>query len=802
MELSGSPSQSPVLPKRKRAASVPNATRQPSVPASKRLGRYVVTGQLGRGGMGIVYEAEDTLLQRKVAIKLLPKEVSANAESLARFLREAQGAARLNHANVVAVYDIGEADGTHYIVMELIKGGNAQDILRSRGPFHWVEATNILMDVCRGVAAAHKAGLIHRDIKPANILHSTDGIVKLGDFGLVKPAGIKGTGVTALGEIVGTPHYMSPEQSRCDSLDERSDIYSLGATYFALLTGRPPFNAADSMQVLFAHCANPVPDPREFVRDVPEACTAIIHKAMAKNRSQRHASARELLADLEKVLDRKAGKSSTAASAPQLPPFVWGRSSSADNTNSLSLAEAYPGERTEVAIEAKGRRWKGIGIGFLSLLVVTILVVAFFIGRKKPLPSTPSEPFPLPADNGPTVDRAPRDGRAETPLVAKDDWPTQAAEANKAIRSRNRLALARVIQDIEVLRNRMQGKEPNQQEAIRQTLNRLEKALAFRESITEKGLVLALHGQVTSVLISPNDRWLAISQSHGDAGAYVFDSYTGEKRYTLWPRRGNVLVRVQAMAFDNESAVLAATCADNCIKVSHFANGKESSIGLGPDVNRALAVSFSPSSRNLVAALEPIGDAEGKGRPYLKIWNIDTRREPFAFKAEHSAKVWSVAYCTGGLQVATGSRDKRVVMWNAETGRIWRELRTGIHIRAIACSSHGRTLAVAGLDQATSVLQIWDYAAETLLAAKPSPHGACHCLAFSGDGKLLATGSGSRIMLWDAETFALVATLTGHSQDVTSLAFLGDGSIVVSGSADQTARLWDVTRYLPVRSEP
>ena len=147
MNLPGSPSQSPVLPKRKRDDSATKPNREPATRGIKRLGRYRITGKLGRGGMGIVYEAEDTLLNRRVAIKLMPKEVSSNPEALLRFRREAQGAAKLNHPNVVAVYDIGEAEGTHYIVMELVKRGSAHDMLRNRGPFHWLEATNILMDV-------------------------------------------------------------------------------------------------------------------------------------------------------------------------------------------------------------------------------------------------------------------------------------------------------------------------------------------------------------------------------------------------------------------------------------------------------------------------------------------------------------------------------------------------------------------------------------------------------------------------------------------------------------------------------
>jgi len=777
MDPSGSPSQSPVLPKRKRAKSARKASVEPLTPALTQLGRYVVTGQLGRGGMGIVYEAEDTLLKRKVAIKLLPGEVSANPEALARFLREAQAAARLNHANVVAVYDIGETDGTHYIVMELMDGGNAQEILRNRGPFHWAEATSILKDVCRGVAAAHVAGLIHRDIKPANILRSTDGIVKLGDFGLVKPAGVKGTGLTALGEVVGTPHYMSPEQSRCDPLDKRSDIYSLGAAYFALLTGRPPFNSPDSMQVLFAHCAHPVPDPRELVGAIPNGCTAIIRKAMRKNRADRYRHAGELLVDLEKLLAENLAKDPESKCDLQLPPFVWSSANSPGSSSPLSLANAYIGERSGGGRGSK-RRGIIIGLALLSLaLSVALVAVAFGIRN---------EPTPIP--------------QPEQAPAANADWPSLSAEADGTVRSRNAKAMKGVLEKIRVAQNRTRDHEPVPQDAIRQVLLRLEKALAFRESITEKGLVLGFDGPVSSVLFSPDGRWLAIGQTHGDVGAWVFDSYTGEKQYRVWPRRGNAMVRVQSMAFDRDSAELAAVCPDDTIRVSRFASGLESSFDTGPGVKRALAVAFSPTSNKLVAGSEAFG--EGKGNPYLKVWNIDTGKEPFAFKHEHSATVSSVAFTAGGHQVATGSHDKRVVMWNAETGRIWRELRTGLTIQALACSPHGRTIAVAGLDGESSVVQFWDYAAETLQATRPSPHGPSNCVAFSRDGSLLASGSGSRVLLWNAEGQEVLATLVGHGLNVTSVAFSADGSILATGSADQTIRLWDVTRHLPPRIDP
>jgi WD40 repeat protein len=804
MDLSGSPSQSPVLPRRKPTSPAPKSNTSSQKPTRKTLGRYLITGQLGRGGMGIVYEAEDSLLKRKVAIKLLPREVSSDPEALSRFLREAQAAAKLNHANVVAVYDLGQSDGKHFIVMELMNGGSAQEIVRNQGHFHWAEATNVLMDVCRGVAAAHKAGLIHRDIKPANILRTTDGIVKLADFGLVKPTGIKGTGDTGLGEVVGTPYYMSPEQSRSDTIDKRSDIYSLGATYFALLTGRPPFNSPDSMQVLFAHCGTPVPDPRDFVSDIPEQCVAIIRKAMEKQRTNRYRSAGEMLRDLERVQPSLPSASSTARIEKPIQPVIWKVLNHADTTNCLSLADAYPAELTEVIEpESKRFRWVPFLVLGLGLLLVAISIAIFARNPKRS--ESEAVPVQVPIETPrqpifPTPEKAiqPKPIVKPKPVALNpDDWPTQSAEADRVIRTHDLAGMKRTSGTIQILQKQPKHAEPTIQNAIQQTLQRLEKAITFRESITEKGLVLGFDGQVTNLQFSPDDRLLAVGQSHGDAGAFIFDTQTGEKRYTLWPRSGTTIKRVQAMSFDHTNSTLAAITLDNRIELSHFVSGKESSFAFAPGVRRALALAFSPTKGDLVAGFEAFG--EGKGKPYLNAWNLETKKAPFVFKSEHSAKVSAVAFCAGGHQVATGSDDKRVVIWNAETGRIWRELRTGINIRALACSSTGRLLVVSGMDQQTPVIQFWDYAAERKIASIQSPSGSCNSLAFSRDGNLLASGNGTKVMLWNPETQQIIATLIGHNYDVNSVAFSAEGGILASGSNDQTTRLWDVNRYLPAQ---
>jgi hypothetical protein len=280
----------------------------------KSLGPYRITGILGRGGMGVVYEARDAQSNDAVALKILPPEMCADPTMLKRFLLEAQAATRFSHPNAVGVYDVGEIAGLHYIAMELIRGGSAADFLRARGPMNWPEAARIIANTGKALASAHAAGIIHRDIKPANIMRSVEGTVKLADFGLAKVTDATATSITGKGEVIGTPQYMSPEQCMSEPLDVRSDVYSLGATFYALLTGSPPYaNAGTTPQIMFAHCYKPAPDPREVNPDLPAACTAVIERAMAKSADDRHQSAGELVKDLELLLEDPSG----AMTSPQ-----------------------------------------------------------------------------------------------------------------------------------------------------------------------------------------------------------------------------------------------------------------------------------------------------------------------------------------------------------------------------------------------------------------------------------------------------------------------------------------------------
>ncbi len=267
------------------------ATAMTAVQAvGERLGNHLITGVLGRGGMGIVYEAIDTQLARKVAVKMLGEGL-AGSTSADRFFQEARAAARLTHPNVVSIYEMGQRDGECYLVLEYVEGGSLSEALKD-GPLRWDEATRFVADACRGLAAAHAAGMIHRDIKPANILRSRDGQAKITDFGLAKLVESLGASLTAAGRVVGTPAYMSPEQCQSSPVDHRTDIYSLGATYYSLLTGEGPYGGSTSTpQLMFAHCYKPVPDPREVAPALPEGCAGVVRRAMAKAPEDRYQNA-------------------------------------------------------------------------------------------------------------------------------------------------------------------------------------------------------------------------------------------------------------------------------------------------------------------------------------------------------------------------------------------------------------------------------------------------------------------------------------------------------------------------------
>lgn len=306
----------PKIPDTKTIVGVESITEpsaaKPLVPIGGFVGKYQIRSQLGVGGMGAVYLAFDPVIEREVAIKLLTQEVGASNIALQRFLQEARAIGRLNHPNVVSIYDIDLWNGQYYLVMELLSGGSLAQIVEKQGPVPWQDACQMIAQAAGGLAAAHDAGMLHRDIKPENLMQTKDGIVKVVDFGLSKlvdAADDTRTAVTKQGQILGTPHYMSPEQFEAGELDARTDIYSLGASLFRLMTGRFPFHDATTIvQTMMSHLNKPVPLATSFVPNIPTDCNQVIARAMAKRPADRYQSAFEFADDLLQLMQSHRGE--------------------------------------------------------------------------------------------------------------------------------------------------------------------------------------------------------------------------------------------------------------------------------------------------------------------------------------------------------------------------------------------------------------------------------------------------------------------------------------------------------------
>ena len=294
-------------------------------PTAKTFGAYEILKELGEGGMGKVYRARHVTLDRIVALKMLGEQFSKDSAFVQRFLREARSAARLNHPNIVQIYDFGQVGSVYYLAMEFVEGHSVGMWLKTQGRFSERDAINIVRYVCIALGVAHAQGIIHRDVKPDNMMLSAKGEVKLVDLGLAKSLTDDAI-LTQTGHSMGTPHYISPEQIKgVKDVDRRADIYSLGASLFHLVTGHTPFSGGSGPVIMTRHLMEPLPDPRKYEPSLSEGLVRVIRKMMVKERGGRYQAIDAVDLDLWRLqcgeppaLDEDA--TVVTASPPAAPP--------------------------------------------------------------------------------------------------------------------------------------------------------------------------------------------------------------------------------------------------------------------------------------------------------------------------------------------------------------------------------------------------------------------------------------------------------------------------------------------------
>lgn len=286
-------------------------------PGAVFAGRYVVRGEVGRGGMGTIYRALDRETGEEISIKLINPDIAADRKAVDRFRNEVRIARRIVHKNVCRMIDLGRADGVHYLTMEYVPGEDLKSLVRRAGRIDPGTAIGYARQICLGLAEAHRIGIIHRDLKPQNVMIEASGNVRILDFGLARSA--ETCGATSIGMVLGTPGYISPEQADGREVDPRTDIYSLGVLLYEMLTGRLPIEGPTPLDVFHKQRAEPARDPRDLEPAVPAALARIVLKCLERDRESRYRTVEDVLRDLDSI-----GKSAMEGPAGQ-EPLLAGR---------------------------------------------------------------------------------------------------------------------------------------------------------------------------------------------------------------------------------------------------------------------------------------------------------------------------------------------------------------------------------------------------------------------------------------------------------------------------------------------
>jgi len=340
--------------------------------------RYQIIKSIGEGGMANVYLAYDTILDRDVAVKVLRGDLSGDEKFVRRFQREALNASSLSHPCIVEVYDVGEDNGQYFIVMEYIEGKNLKDLLKKRGKLTVSEVVDIMSQIADGLSVAHDSYIIHRDIKPQNIMILENGLVKITDFGIAMA--MNATQLTQTNSVMGSVHYLPPEQASGKGSTLKSDIYSMGILMYELLTGKLPYRGDNAVEIALKHLKEPLPSVREELPDIPQSVENIILKAAAKNPKNRYNDAREMYEDLKTCLDENR------LNEPKLE-YKYPELDGDNKKFTKQVEDAMEAENTDDGVQVKqvtdadvkkeNKLLITLGAIFVALIVIVATCVAF-----------------------------------------------------------------------------------------------------------------------------------------------------------------------------------------------------------------------------------------------------------------------------------------------------------------------------------------------------------------------------------------------------------------------------------------
>jgi serine/threonine protein kinase len=748
---------------------------QPEAP----LGDFRLVREVGRGGMGVVYEAVQMSLGRRVALKVLPFAASLDARQLQRFKNEAHAAAQLHHTNIVPVYYVGCERGVHFYAMQFIEGRSLAALVRelqrwtrsekemsppptppgraidgddpttpylpapspdvpttepptkpaafstepaTRSPAHFRAVANLGLQAATALEYAHQQGVIHRDVKPANLLLDGRGNLWVTDFGLARVQG--DVSLTHTGDVLGTLRYSSPEQARggAGAVDHRTDVYSLGVSLYELLALRPAFSSRDRQELLHQVAfEEPIP-PRRLHRAVPVELETIVLKAMAKLPEERYATAGELADDLERFLKDEPIR----AKRPTL----------------MQRTKKWARRHRPVVTSA-----------VISTFVLLFLAVVGLAANYRLIQNEKNQ-----------TDAALQE-EAEQRRIAERERDTAQRHLHRSYALLSQQAWERG--EIERLRTLLGHQLPR---AGREDLRGWE--WYFLRSLLQRDL-LTLGGhqdKVFAVAYSPDGKWLATAGA--DQAVRVWEAVSGKLLYVLKGHTDNV----RGLTFHPKTERLASAGEDGKVKIWDLCKGQEiSTLTPAGKPTWLRTAAYSPDGRRL---------ASSNSTGTVFIWDSETNKEVATLRAGYFA-ILGLAYVPDGRSLVTADLDGRVKVWDVATGKAAVTCNGFSNARALAVSPDGTRFAL-GSDEGP--VEIREIATGKRLFQLASEGEAGQCLAYSPDGRFLAAAGPQTVRLYDAQTSLPLRTYRGANWVA---AFSPDSKRLATGGEENTVKVWD-----------